>query len=162
MTMGRDKIPSTSAVKILMEHGVCAIFHSYRYEERGGTATASCKLGVDEHAVIKTLVMQTETKNPLLVLMHGDRTVSTKKLARLMGVKSVEPCEPSIAQKYTGYRVGGTSPFGTLKDLPVYVEATVMKLPRIYINAGRRGLLAEISPEDLSRILAPIPVNVAV
>jgi Cys-tRNA(Pro) deacylase len=160
--MGTEKIPSTPAVKILRESGIDAIFRLYRYEDRGGTWDAARKLGLDEHAVIKTLIMQTDAKDPLIVLMHGDMHVSTKKLARLMGVKTVEPCVPGTARKHTGYLVGGTSPFGTLKKLPVYMQATVIDLPRIHINAGRRGLLAEISPGDLSSILAPVLVDVAV
>ncbi|MFO8089115.1 MAG: aminoacyl-tRNA deacylase [Desulfatiglandaceae bacterium] len=160
--MGREKIPSTPAVKFLRKCGVNTIFHLYRYEDRGGTGDAARKLGLDEHAVIKTLVMETESKDPLIVLMHGDMHVSTKKLARLIGVKTVEPCEPATAHKHTGYFVGGTSPFGTLKKLPVYMESTVMDLPRVYINAGRRGLLVDISSADLQGILSPIPVDIAI
>jgi Cys-tRNA(Pro) deacylase len=160
--MAKEKIPSTPAVNVIRKCGVDVVFHAYRYEDRGGTEDAARKLGLDEHAVIKTLVMETERKDPLIVLMHGDMHVSTKKLARLIGVKTVEPCEPETAHKHTGYMVGGTSPFGTLKNLPIYMESTVLNLPRVYINAGRRGLLMDISSTDLQRILDPIPVDVAI
>ena len=123
---------------------------------------ASRELGVDEHQVVKTLVMEDDRKNPLLILMHGDKEVSTKNLARVLGVKSVEPCDPETAHRHTGYVVGGISPFGTRKALKVYVEASVLELPKIYINAGKRGLLAEMSPQELKRVLNPIPVKVAI
>ena len=131
--------------------------HPYRYEEHGGTRVSSRELGVDEHAVIKTLVMQDEAKRPLIVLMHGDREVSTKQLARQIDRKTVEPCDPAVAQRHTGYAVGGTSPFGTRKPLPVYVERTVLDLERIYINGGRRGLLVSVAPGELIRVLTPSP-----
>ena len=135
--------------------------HPYRYEERGGTAVSSRELGVDEHLVIKTLVMEDERKQPLIVLMHGDRDVSTKNLARQVGRKTVTPCDPEMAQKHTGYLVGGTSPFGTRKPLPVYLERTIADLDRIYINGGRRGFLIAMAPADLVRVLSPTLVDAA-
>lgn len=135
--------------------------HPYRYEERGGTKVAAKVLGIEEHLTVKTLVMEDEKKSPLLILMHGDREVSTKELARTLGVKSIIPCSSEDAFKHTGYRVGGISPFGTRKRLPIYIEETILSLPRIFINAGRRGLLCEMSPRDLVRVLNPIVVRVA-
>ena len=160
--MSRDKLPITQAVRVLKENGVKFTLRTYKYEEKGGTPVASRELGVDEHQVIKTLVMEDDLKKPLLILMHGDNQVSTKNLARVLGVKSVEPCDPETAHRRTGYVVGGISPFGTRKPLQVYVEASILDLPRIYINAGKRGLLAEISPDDLKKVLNPTPVNVAI
>jgi len=151
--------PATPAIRQLRQHGVAFTEHPYRYEERGGTRVSSRELGVDEHSVVKTLVMQDERKQPLLVLMHGDREVSTKNLARQIGAKAVEPCEPAVAERHTGYQVGGTSPFGTRKALPVYVERTILDLPRIHINGGRRGLLVAMSPAELVRVLAPTAVD---
>ncbi len=133
----------------------------YKYEAHGGTGTAARAFGVDEHLVIKTLVMEDDEKKPFIILMHGDREVSTKTLARTMGVKSVNPCAPEVALKHTGYMVGGISPFGTKKPLPTYVEESILSLPRIFINAGRRGLLCEILPADLIKALNPKPVQVA-
>jgi Cys-tRNA(Pro) deacylase len=147
---------------MLKEKGAAFTLRIYNYEEKGGTPAASRELGVDEHQVIKTLVMEDDRKNPLLILMHGDNQVSTKNLARVLGAKSVEPCDPETAHRHTGYVVGGISPFGTRKALKVYVEASILDLPRIYINAGKRGLLAEMSPQELKRILNPIPVTVAI
>src|SRR6187455_3233696 len=144
---------STPAIHFLRKHGVAFAEHPYRYEEHGGTRVSSRELGVDEHAVIKTLVMQDEAKKPLLMLMHGDREVSTRQLARQLGCKTVEPCDSAVARKHTGYAVGGTSPFGTRKTLPVYVERTVLDLDRIYINGGRRGLLVSLAPGELVRVL---------
>jgi Cys-tRNA(Pro) deacylase len=157
----KDKSPVTSAVRFLRENQVDFIEHPYKYEEGGGTETAAKAFGVDEHLVIKTLVMEDDQRAPFIVLMHGDKQVSTKTLARVMDVKSVTPCDPYVALKHTGYMVGGISPFGTKKHLPVYVEETILSLPRIFINAGRRGLLVEMSPADLAKVLKPIPVNVA-
>ena len=154
-------ISATPAVHFLRKHGVAFTEHPYRYEEHGGTRVSSRELGVDEHAVIKTLVMQDEDKRPLLVLMHGDREVSTKQLARQIDRKTVEPCDPAVAQRHTGYAVGGTSPFGTRKLLPVYVEHTVLELERIYINGGRRGLLVSLVPHELVRVLHAVPVEAA-
>jgi Cys-tRNA(Pro) deacylase len=135
--------------------------HVYQYVEHGGTSVSASALGVDEHAVIKTLVMEDESGGPLIVLMHGDRKVSTKNLARQIGRKRVEPCTPDVAQRHTGYQVGGTSPFGLRKVLPIYVECTVLDLPRIYINGGRRGYLVSIDPAVLRRQLNAQPVDCA-
>ena len=159
--MIKEKFPVTSAIRFLREQQVDFIERPYKYEEHGGTETAAKELGVDEHLVIKTLVMEDDNKKPFIILMHGDREVSTKELARMVGVKSVNPCDPQIALKHTGYMVGGISPFGTKKPLPVYVEETILSLPKIFINAGRRGLLAEMSPSGLVKALNPIPVQVA-
>jgi Cys-tRNA(Pro) deacylase len=155
-------VSSTPAVHALRQHGVVFTEHQYRYEERGGTAVSSRELGVDEHIVIKTLVMEDERKQPLIVLMHGDREVSTKNLARQIGAKTVTPCAPETAQKHTGYIVGGTSPFGTRKPLPVYVERSIADLDRIYINGGARGFLVSMAPSDLIRVLSPAFVDVGV
>ncbi len=157
----KDKLPVTPAIRFLRDHQVDFVERPYKYEERGGTKVSARELGVDEHIVIKTLVMEDDKKSPLIVLMHGDREVSTKELARVIGVKSVMPCTPEAALKHTGYTVGGISPFGTRKPLPVYVEESILSLPRIIINGGRRGLLCEISPLDLVRVLNPVRVNVA-
>ncbi|MDQ3803186.1 MAG: Cys-tRNA(Pro) deacylase [Acidobacteriota bacterium] len=154
--------PVTPAVRVLREKRIGFAPHLYEYEERGGTRRSARELGVDEHAVVKTLVMETDAKRPMVVLMHGDREVSTKRLARALGVKSVRPCDPAAAQRHTGYVVGGTSPFGTRAALPVYVERTIFDLPKIYINGGKRGFLVEIEPRDL-RSLSPLTeVEVAV
>ena len=150
---------ATPAVHFLRQHKVPFTEHPYRYEERGGTAVSSRELGVDEHIVIKTLVMEDERKQPLIVLMHGDRAVSTKNLARQIGCKTVAPCDPEVAQKHTGYLVGGTSPFGTRTPLPVYLERSIADLDRIYINGGRRGFLIALAPGDLVRALAPTLVE---
>ena len=136
--------------------------HTYAYEEKGGTRVSSAKLGVDEHCVIKTLVMEDESAKPLIILMHGDKEVSTKALARFLGVKSIEPCKPDIAHKHTGYLVGGTSPFGTKKPLSIYMEKSIIDLQEILINAGARGLLAKMTPSELVRILKPREVSVAI
>ena len=152
---------ATPAIHFLRQHNVPFTEHEYRYKERGGTAVSSRELGVDEHAVIKTLVMEDDRKQPLIVLMHGDREVSTKNLARQIGAKTVAPCAPDVAQKHTGYLVGGTSPFGTRKKLPVYVERSIADLDRIYINGGARGFLVSLTPSDLIRALSPTLVNVA-
>jgi Cys-tRNA(Pro) deacylase len=153
---------ATPAIHFLKQHGVAFSEHEYRYEERGGTAVSSRELGVDEHIVIKTLVMEDERKQPLMVLMHGDREVSTKNLARQIGVKAVVPCAPEVAHKHTGYLVGGTSPFGTRKSLPIYLERSIADLDRIYINGGRRGFLVSMAPADLIRVLSPVFVDVGV
>jgi Cys-tRNA(Pro) deacylase len=157
----KEKFPVTSAIRFLKDHQVNFIERPYRYEEEGGTEVAAKALGVGEHLVIKTLVMEDDQKAPFIILMHGDKQVSTKELARTIGVKSVNPCTPEVALKHTGYMVGGISPFGTKKPLPVYVEESILSLPKIFINAGRRGLLVEISPSDLVKVLNPIPVKVA-
>lgn len=159
--MTKEKFPVTSAIRFLREHQIDFIERPYKYEEHGGTETAAKELGVDEHLVIKTLVMEDEKKTPLIILMHGDKQVSTKELARAIGAKSVSPCTPEVTLKHTGYMIGGISPFGTKKQLPIYVEETILSLSKILINAGRRGLLCEMSPADLIKVLKPIPVRVA-
>lgn len=152
---------ATPAIHFLRAKKVPFTEHPYRYEERGGTAVSSRELGVDEHIVIKTLVMEDESKQPLIVLMHGDRDVSTKNLARQIDRKTVAPCAPEVAQKHTGYMVGGTSPFGTRKTMPVYMERTIADFDRIYINGGRRGFLIAVAPADVIRALAPTLVDAA-
>ena len=159
--MAKEKTPVTAAVRALRAAGVGFSDHLYSYEEKGGTAVSSRELGVDEHCVIKTLVMENDAKQPLIVLMHGDRQVSTKELARQIGVRSVEPCRPEVAQKHTGYLVGGTSPFGTRRQMPVYVEESILSLPLIYLNGGKRGYLVGLTPAELQRVLQPTPVRVA-
>ena len=154
-------VSETPATQFLRRHGVSFTEHVYDYVEHGGTAESARQLGVAEHAVIKTLVMQDERARPLMVLMHGDKQVSTKNLARQIGAKSIEPCTPEAAQRHSGYQVGGTSPFGTKKGLPVYVEATALALPRICINGGRRGYLLGMAPGVLTELLAAAPVNCA-
>jgi Cys-tRNA(Pro) deacylase len=160
--MAKEKTPVTAAVRALRAAGVGFSDHLYSYEEKGGTAVSSRELGVDEHCVIKTLVMENDAKQPLIVLMHGDRQVSTKELARQIGVRSVEPCRPEVAQKHTGYLVGGTSPFGVRRQMPVYVEESILSLPLIYINGGKRGYLVGLSPAELQRVVQPTPVRVAI
>jgi Cys-tRNA(Pro) deacylase len=154
--------PSTPAVLALRAAGVAFSEHLYRYEERGGTAVAARELGVAEHAVVKTLVMEDDHRAPLLVLMHGDREVSTKQLARRVGARAVTPCRPDVATRHTGYLVGGTSPFGTRKPLPVYVERTILDLPTVYINGGSRGFLLGVAPADAARVLGATAVDVAI
>jgi Cys-tRNA(Pro) deacylase len=154
--------PVTPAVRLLREKKVEFEPHLYDYVERGGTSHSAEALGVDEHAVIKTLVMEAEGKRPFIVLMHGDREVSTKQLARHMGVKAVHPCDFAEAQKHTGYLVGGTSPFGTRARLPVYAERTIFDLPVIYINGGKRGFLVSIDPKVLKEVLHAEDVEVAI
>lgn len=151
----------TPATQWLRRQGVEFSEHPYDYVEHGGTAESARQLGVPEHAVIKTLVTQDDQAHPLLVLMHGDREVSTKALARVLGVKSIEPCRVEVAQRHSGYLVGGTSPFGTRKTLPVVVEASVLALPRIWINGGRRGYLVGLAPAVLSTALDAKPVHCA-
>jgi Cys-tRNA(Pro) deacylase len=158
--MAKDKTPVTPAVRTLRAAGISFTDHLYTYEEKGGTAVSSRELGVDEHCVIKTLVMQDDCKQPLIVLMHGDLQVSTKELARLIGVRSVEPCNPDAAQKFTGYLTGGTSPFGAKRQMPVYCEETIVVLPEIYINGGKRGYLVRLAPLDLMKLLQPTLVQV--
>lgn len=159
--MGRDKRPATAAVRVLREHGVAFTDHPYAWEERGGTEVSARELGVSEHAVIKTLIMEDDAKHPLIVLMHGDRAVSTKNLARHLGVKSVAPCTPAVADRHSGYQVGGTSPFGTRRAMPVYQQRTIADLPYLYINGGRRGYLVGMTSADLVRVLRPIAVDIA-
>jgi Cys-tRNA(Pro) deacylase len=154
-------VSETPATQWLRRQGVVFSEHPYDYVEHGGTAESARQLGVDEHAVVKTLVMQDDKAQPLIVLMHGDRQVSTKNLARALGVKSVEPCSVDVAQRHSGYLVGGTSPFGTRKAMPVCVEASVLALPRIWINGGRRGYLVGIAPAVLTETLGARPVECA-
>ncbi len=156
------KVPVTAAVRVLREHGVDFTHHPYEYEERGGTAVSARELGVPEHAVIKTLVMEDDARKPLVVLMHGDREVSTKNLARHLHVKTIAPCAPAVADRHSGYQVGGTSPFGTRKRMPVYLERTIVDLPILYVNGGSRGFLVGLSPADLVRVLRPTLVEVAI
>lgn len=159
--MAREKFPVTAAVRVLREHRVTFSEHPYAYQERGGTAVSARELGVDERAIIKTLVMEDDAKRPLVVLMHGDREVSTRNLARLLGVKSVAPCAPAVADRHSGYQVGGTSPFGTRRAMPVYLERTITELAYIYVNGGRRGYLVGMSPADLVRVLNPTVADIA-
>lgn len=151
----------TPATVFLKKQGVAYSEHEYDYVEHGGTGVSARSLGVDEHHVVKTLVMQDESAKPLLVLMHGDRKVSTKNLARQAGAKRIEPCRPEVAQRHSGYQVGGTSPFGTKKKLPVYLERSVLALSKIYINGGRRGFLVGMAPGEIVRVLQPVLVEVA-
>jgi Cys-tRNA(Pro) deacylase len=155
-------VPVTSAIRFLRDRHIHFTPHFYRYEEHGGTRVAATSLGVDEHAVIKTLVLQTDTRMPLIVLMHGDREVSTKQLARTIGVRHVAPCDTATVSRVTGYVVGGVSPFGTRTRLPVYVERSILVLPRLLINGGKRGFLVDILPADLLTALEATPVEVAV
>jgi len=157
----KEHVAETPATSMLKKHGVGYTGHVYAYEEHGGTAVSARELGVPEHEVVKTLVMEDETRRAFVVLMHGDRKVSTKNLARQIGVKKVDPCTPEVANRHSGYLIGGTSPFGTRKKLPVYVERSVLGLNRIYINGGRRGYLIGIDPEVLVRLLGAKPVEVA-
>ena len=152
---------ATPAVHFLRRHAVAFGEHPYRYEERGGTRVSARELHVDEHAVVKTLVMQDDEKEPLIVLMHGDREVSTKQLARQIGRRAVEPCAPAVAERHTGYMVGGTSPFGTRKPLRVFIERTILELPQVYVNGGRRGFLVSVAPSEIVRVLGATPVDVA-
>lgn len=153
------RLPVTPAIRVLRAHDVAYTDHPYRYEPRGGTAVSARELGVDEHACIKTLVMEDESKRPMVVLMHGDREVSTRNLARAIGAKSVAPCAPDVADRHSGYQVGGTSPFGTRRAMPVYLQRTVLELPRIYVNGGGKGYLVSMAPADLVRVLAPTLVD---
>ncbi|MFA7405888.1 MAG: Cys-tRNA(Pro) deacylase [Pelobacteraceae bacterium] len=160
--MVKEKAPVTAAVRLLREEKVTFSDHLYDYEEKGGTAVSSRELGVDEHAVIKTLVMEDDAHRPLIVLMHGDLQVSTKELARVIGVKQVSPCSAETAQKQSGYLVGGTSPFGIRHPMPVYMEESIAALPKIYINGGKRGYLVGMAPEELIRVVKPHPVKVGI
>ncbi len=153
--------PVTQAVRVLRAHGIPFEPRLYDYVEHGGTSRSSEALGVDEHAVVKTLVFETDAKKPLIVLMHGDVQVSTKGLARLIGARTITPCTPERAEKWTGYQVGGTSPFGTRHAMPVYAERSIFELPRILINGGKRGFLVELDPAVLRTVLAVVPVDVA-
>jgi Cys-tRNA(Pro) deacylase len=157
----KEHVSETPATSFLRKHAVGFSEHPYAYEEHGGTAVSARALGVPEHEVVKTLVMQDEAARPLIVLMHGDRKVSTKNLARAIGCKSVEPCKPEVAQRHSGYLIGGTSPFGTRKAMQVYVEESVLALEKIYINGGRRGYLVGIAPSVLVDVLGAKPVQCA-
>ena len=159
--MKSENVPETPATKFLRQNGIAHSNHLYDYEEHGGTGVSSRELNVDEHSVVKTLVMEDEAAKPLIVLTHGDCKVSTKELARQIGCKKVEPCKPEVANRHTGFLVGGTSPFGTKKKMPVYIEKSILDLSLIYINGGRRGFLVGLHPHDLMRALAPAVVNVA-
>ncbi len=156
-----SKAPSTNATRLLKEQGIPFTEHLYRYEDHGGTRVSAEALGVAEHCVIKTLVMEDEQGAPLIILMHGDREVSTKELARQTGARLVQPCAPETAQRHSGYLVGGTSPLGTLKAMPVLMEATILDLPRIYLNGGSRGFLVGLHPQDLGKALDLVMVQVA-
>lgn len=160
--MSDQKLPVTPAIRVLRAANISFTDHPYAYEERGGTAVSARELGVDEHSVVKTLIMEDERKNPLIVLMHGDLEVSTKDLARFLKVKTIAPCAPDIASKHSGYLVGGTSPFGTRKAMPVYLEESIMDMPKIYINGGKRGYLVGIDPKDLVKLLNPVFVRVGI
>jgi Cys-tRNA(Pro) deacylase len=154
------KAPSTNATRLLQGKGIPFTEHLYRYEDKGGTRVSARELGVDEHAVVKTLVFEDDRRQPLIILMHGDREVSAKELARQIGARSVQPCRPEDAQRHSGYLVGGTSPFGTRKELAVYLEASILELPRIWINGGSRGFLVGMDPADLGKAVAMKPVTV--
>jgi Cys-tRNA(Pro) deacylase len=160
--MDKTSYPVTPAVRLLREKKIAFEPRLYDYKDYGGTARSAAELQVPEHEVIKTIVMQTDDRRPLIVLMHGDREISTKELARAIGAKTVSPCAPDLAQKQTGYQVGGTSPFGTRRALPVYIEKSIFDLPRIYINGGKRGFLVAIDPNDIKAVLPVTEVQVAI
>lgn len=155
------RVSETPATQLLRRRGVAFGEHVYDWVEHGGTAESARQLGIDEHAVVKTLVMQDDAARPLIVLMHGDRTVSTKNLARQTGRKAIEPCSPEVAQRHTGYQVGGTSPFATRKALPVFVEAGILDMPSVFVNGGRRGYLVSIAPRQFVDLLGAQPVHCA-
>ena len=150
------------AVRALRAAGIAFVPHLYAWQPHGGTHASSIALGVHEHAVIKTLIFETDQRDPLCILMHGDREVSVKQLARAIGTKAVGPCAPEVADRHSGYQVGGTSPFGLRRAMPVYMQSTIRSLPRMYINGGARGFLVELDPRDAERVLMPIRVDVAV
>ncbi len=160
--MSKQSSPSTPATRLLRARGIPFSEHHYRYEEHGGTRVPARELNVDEHAIVKTLVMEDDGGRPLVVLMHGDREVSTRQLARVIGARSVSPCKPEVANRHSGYLVGGTSPFGTRKPMPIYMEKAILDLPLVYINGGSRGFLLGIAPRDLVAVLSPTPVEVAI
>ncbi|WP_374263864.1 Cys-tRNA(Pro) deacylase [Zoogloea sp.] len=161
MTRPDPHPPETPATRFLRQHQLAFSTHLYTYEDHGGTKVSSRELNVPEHAVVKTLVMEDESRHPLIVLMHGDRKVSTKELARQTSHKQISPCDPAVAQRHTGYLVGGTSPFGTRKQLPIFMERSILDLSLIYINGGKRGFLVGVHPHDILRVLKPTLVNVA-
>lgn len=156
------KTPVTAAIRVLRQNKVAFEPHLYAYEERGGTAVSSQALGVPEDIVVKTLVFEDEKGAPLIVLMNGANQVSTKGLARHLGKKTIQPCKPEVAQKHSGYQVGGTSPFGTKKRMPIYIQQEILELETIYINGGKRGFLVSMKPGDLAKVLNPETVDVAV
>ena len=160
--MARDKTPATNAIRLLKQHKITFVPRPYRYEEKGGTKVSARELQVEEHQVIKTLVMEDDRQQALIVLMHGDREVSLKQLARQLQVKQISPCPPVKADRITGYQTGGISPFGTRQPLPVVVEKGILELDSIYINGGKRGLLIEIKPQDLLSVLKPQIVEVGI
>jgi Cys-tRNA(Pro) deacylase len=156
-----DEYPITQAIRVLRAENVTFTPHIYEYVEHGGTAVSAASLGVNEHSVIKTIVLEDDKKQPLICLQHGDKEVSTKNLARAIGRKTVTPCSPETASRHTGYLVGGTSPFGTRKTIPVFLERSIAELPSIYINGGKRGFLVGISPSEIVRVLRPTLVDAA-
>ena len=160
--MSKGKLPITPAIRLLRSENVVFSDHPYTYEEKGGTAVSARELGVDEQCVIKTLIMEDEAKRPLVILMHGNLQVSTKELARQINVKQISPCSPETAQRHTGYQIGGTSPFGTQRDMPVYMEETIAELEKIHINGGKRGYLIGMTPGELVRVLKPVLVKVGI
>jgi Cys-tRNA(Pro) deacylase len=160
--LSKDKAPVTAAVRELRAAKVEFTDHLYEYEEKGGTAVSARELGVPEHTVVKTLLMEDDARNPLIVLMHGDLKVSTRELARIIGVKTIAPCNPDTANRHSGYVVGGTSPFGTRKKMPVYMEQSLLELPAIYVNGGKRGYLVGVAPQALMRMLSPKLVKVGI
>ena len=160
--MSKEHYPATQAIRVMKEKGITFTLHQYKYIEHGGTEVSARELGIDEYQVVKTLIMEDEKKSPFIVLMHGNRQVSTKNMARVLGVKTVQICDPKVAEHHSGYKVGGTSPFGTRKQLRIFIEDTILHLPEIYINAGLRGLLAKMAPSDLAAALDAKPVSVAI
>lgn len=158
----KDKLPVTMAIRELQDNNVEVTHHLFPYLEKGGTSHSSSQLGVPEHAVIKTLIMETDSKEPLVILMHGDMQVSTKQMARHMGVKTVSPCKPEVADRHSGYQIGGTSPFGTKRKMPVFMEKTILDLEKIYINGGKRGYLVGMKPSEIIRVLNPELVEVGI
>lgn len=160
--MAKDRFPITPAVRVLRAAGVPFTAHLIDYVERGGTTHTAATLGIDEHRVIKTLVFEDDTKEPLIILMHGDQQVSGRDLARQLGRRVTTPCDPAVAERHTGYQVGGTSPFGTRRELPVCLQRSILDLPKIIVNGGKRGFLVELDPRDLVRVLAPVLVDVAI
>ena len=158
----KDKHPTTPAIRLLKARGISFEPIPYKYVERGGTKSSSEQLGVSEHVMVKTLIMETDTGTPLVILMHGDKEVSTKNLARAIDAKSVRPCEPKVADKHSGYFVGGTSPFGTRRTMPVYAEATIFEIDDIYINAGHRGLMLKMKSADIEKALDVTRVEVGI
>jgi Cys-tRNA(Pro) deacylase len=160
--MSKDKNPVTPAIRVLRDNGVAFVECPYRHEDKGGTAVSARELRVSEHSVVKTLVMEDDVGSPLIVLMHGDNEVSTKELARRLGAKRITPSTPDTVHRLTGYMVGGVSPFGTRRVMPVYLQETILDLPTMYINGGRRGLLVAVDPHEAVRVLKPTLVNVAI